>query len=487
MDLTRKLKNAGIWQLLQVVVQAITQFVYIAVMARLLSKADFGLMALASSFIGIGIIFSEGGMGSALIQRQNITQKHINAALQGNLFIGLAVFVIFFFTAHFIAQFYNQPLLELIIKVIGVNVILSSVNNVSRGLLHKNFQFKITSNVIVFTTIIGYTIGIVLAFLGFGVWSLVATTLAISLLSTACMFYYAPIKLSVKFYLQEWKELFSFGFGVILLKINNYIGTQGINLVLGKIFPPAQLGVFERTYSIKTIPSRYLGNILDTIMFPAMSEIQDENVRLFRIYQHSLGVVNSVLMPVAVFLIFFSEEVVLILLGDKWLEAVLPLQIMFAVLPFSSSGRMADSVIRAKGLIYKNVVRKFLYVLVLITTVSMGAINYGLKGAAIGVTFSYLFNYIIMLILVEKIFNKRAKEIFLLPILSGLKLSLLMLLQLMLFSFLLKQFETSFILNFIIITFLMIGVMGLIIWKKPALLGVYLQETIIRLFSKIKK
>lgn len=487
MSLTQKLKNAGIWQLLQVVIQAIIQFGYIAIMARLLSKADFGLMALASSFIGIGVIFSEGGMGSALIQRQNITQKHINAALQGSLFIGLAIFITFFLTAHFIAEFYNQPLLELIIKVIGVNVIISSVNNVSRGLLQKNFKFKITSNITIFSSITGYTVGIVLAFLGFGVWSLVAATLIISLLSTVCMLYYAPIKLSLKFYFQEWKELFSFGFGVILLKINNYIASQGVNLVLGKILQPAQLGVFERTYSIKTIPSSYLGNILDAIMFPAMSEIQDENERLFRVYQHSLGVVNSVLMPVAVFLIFFSKEVVLILLGDKWLEAILPLQIMFVVLPFSSSGRMADSVIRAKGLIYKNVVRKFIYVLVLITTVSIGAFKYGLTGAAIGVTFSHLFNYIIMLILVEKVFNKRAKEIFLLPILSGLKLLLLVLIQLMLFSFLLKQFELNFILNFLITTFLIIGTMGLIFWKKPVLLGVYLQETLIRLFPKIKK
>src|SRR5690606_36955594 len=327
MSLARKLKNAGIWQFIQVAIQVLAQFGYIAIMARLLSKADFGVMALASAFIGMGTIFSEGGMGAALIQRQHITQKHMNAAIQGSLIIGAVIFIIFFFSSAYIAQFFKQPILESIIKVIGINILFSSVSSVSSGLLQKNFKFKITSRITIATTIIGYVVGVVLAFLGLGVWSLVGATLTISILTTVGMFYYAPVKLSLRIHFQEWKELFSFGFGIILLKFNNYIANQGVSLVLGKIIPPAQLGVFERTYSIKSIPSIYLGNILDAVMFPAMSEIQDEKERLFRVYQHALGLVNSLLMPIAVFLIFFSKEIVLILLGDKWLEAVLPLQI----------------------------------------------------------------------------------------------------------------------------------------------------------------
>jgi len=487
MTLTQRIKNAGLWQTLQIIVQATVQFGYVAIMARLLTKADFGLMALASGFIGFGTIFSEGGMGASLIQRQNITQKHINAALQGSLIIGFVIFIILFFSAHYIAKFFGQPPLESIIKIVGLNVILGSVNSISIGLLQKNFKFKLTSNITILATIIGYALGVLLAFLNFGVWSLVAATMTISFLSSVTMFYFAPIKLSMKFHFKEWKELISFGFGIILLKINNYLSDQGLNLVLGKIFSPAQLGVFERTYTVKTIPSSYIGNVLDTIMFPAMSEIQDEHERLFHTYQYSLGIVNSILMPVAVFLIFFSKEIVLILFGNKWLEAILPLQIMFVVLPFSSSGRMADSVIRAKGLIYKNVIRKFLYVIVLFIAVSFGAYYNGLIGAAIGVTFSHLFNYLITLVLVKKIFNKKASEIFFLPILSGLRLSVLVLFFALLFSFFLRQFAFNAIIFFVVNTLIIGLTICFIGWKKPTILGVYLHDLLVILFPKLKK
>jgi len=486
MSLTSKLKSAGLWQSLQVLIQIVTQFGYIAVMARLLSKADFGLMAIANGFIGIGMLFSTAGMGSALIQYKNPTQKHINSALQGSFLLSLLVFLIIYFSSSSIAEFYKQPELEIIVKIIGLGIILNSINSISRSLLQKHFKFKITTNITVFATIIGYGVGVILALSDYGVWSLIIATLIISFLNAFFMFYFAPVEISLKFYYEEFKELFSFGFGMILLSINNYLSGSGLNLILGKIMVPSQLGVFERTNQIKTLPGSYIGNVLDTIMFPAMAGIQDESERLFRVFQHSLGLVNSILMPVTIFLILFSKEVVLIVLGDKWLEAVVPLQIMFLVLPLSSSGRMADSVVRATGLIYKNVIRKFLYVLVLITSVAIGGSIYGLIGAAVAVTFSYLFNYVLMLVLVKQIFNKSPNEIFIKPIWAGLKLTLLVLVPIVVFTTLLNAWEHESIFKFILIT-LMVGVTALsIAWKMPSLMGIYLHDTIKQLIKKKK-
>lgn len=487
MSLTPKLKNAGLWQSLQIVIQVVTQFGYMAVMARLLSKSDFGLMAMANGFIGIGMLFSTAGMGTALIQHKKPTQRHMNAAFHGSVLLSLLVFIILYFSSGKIANFYNQPDLELIVKVIGFGIILNSINSVSRSLLQKHFKFKITANVTIFVTLFGYSLGVILAFLNYGVWSLIFASLSISLLNAIIMFYYAPVKLSFKFYFKEFKELFSFGFGMILLSVNNYLASGGLNLVLGKIMIPSQLGVFERSNQIKTLPSSYLGNVLDTIMFPAMSEIQNERERLFHVYQHSLGLVNTILMPVALFLIVFAKEVVLILLGANWIDAIIPLQIMFVVLPFSASGRMADSVVRATGLIYKNVVRKFIYVLVLITTVSIGAYKYGLIGAAIGVTFSYFFNYAIMLILVKSIFKKRIKEIFMKPVLAGFTLSLILVPLIIISSFVTNYIVYNPVLYIFVNTLIIGGILSIIVWMKPTILGEYIQETIIRLFPKKKR
>jgi len=486
MSTIAKLKKAGSWQTLQMMVIVISQFVYIGTMARLLSKADFGLMAIASAFIGFGTIFSEGGMGAALIQRKNITQKHMNAALQSGILIGGLIFTVFFFSSKYIATFFDQPQLDMLIKVIGVNVVLHAVSGTSMMLLQKYFQFHKTALITITSTIIGYIVGILLAFEGYGVWSLVVATLTTSLINAAGFLYLVPVKFSLQVHIKEWKELFSFGSGIILLQFANFFSERGLNLILGKILTVDLLGVFERTSIIKILPSVYIGKILDTIMFPVMSEIQDEHERLFRIYQQSLGMVNSLLMPIAAFLIFYSEEVVLILLGKDWLEAVIPLQIMFLVLPFSSSGRMADSVIRAKGLIYKNVVRKYIYVTVLICTTTLGAYFYGVIGAAIAVTFSMLFNYIIMLFLVKRVFKKPITEIFLKPVIEGVKLTTFVLIIIAILNTLFNNWGQPSVLNFLIISGIMTSVVLIIVLKKPSLLGHYLHLTINQLLFKGK-
>jgi len=486
MSLENKLVSAGLWQTLLVALNVLVQFGYMAIMARLLTKADFGLMALASSFIGFGTIFSNAGMGTALIQRQNITQKHLNAAFQSALFIGFVMCALFFILAPSISAYFKQPQLELIIKVSGVNIILSALSSISISLLRKNFRFKLITASSMAITIISYAAGVVSAFNGAGVWSLVIAMLTHTVLSAIVMFYLAPVKIAFKIYWQEWKELFSFSSGVMILGTINYFSSSGLNLVLGKIFTPAKLGVFERTNNIKTLPSSYIGNVLDVIMFPAMAEIQNEEDKLFRTYQHSLGLVNSILMPVALFLIVFAKEVVLILLGNQWVEAIVPLQIMLIVLPISSSGRMADSVVRAKGLIYKNVYRKGLFSVVLISSVSLGAYFYGLIGAAIGVTLSYLFNYCIMLIMVKSIFKKSIKEIFLKPVTSGFLLSLTMLPLIFLSVFVTKYMVYNPVLYIVVNTFIIGGMLMLLVWKKPVLLGEYIQKTIERLIPKKK-
>ncbi len=476
MSLTGKIKRAGLWQTVQIVVQVIAQFGYTAIMARLLTKSDFGLMAIAASFIGFGILFSEAGMGAALIQRKDTTSNHHNAAFQGSVISGLFVFAIFLATAKPISVFFRQPELLLIIKVIGITVVLNSISNLSISILQKHFKFKQTSIVITITTIVGYGLGVFLAFNNWGVWSLVAATLTESVLSTVVFLYLAPVKLSFKIHSKEWKELFSFGSGVILLKVNNYLGNQGLNLILGRIFLPSQLGVFERSNQIKSLPGGYLGNILDTVMFPAMAEIQDEKERLFHIYQQSLGIANSLLIPLSFYLIFFAKEIVLILLGDKWMDAVLPLQIMFIILPFTASGRMADSVIRATGMIYKNVRRKFLFILVLFTTVLTGAYFYGVAGASAGVTFSYLFDYGIMLSLVQNIFKKKTKDIFLRPVVEGIKLSVLVMTITLLLSVGFYNWLNEPVLKFIIISLALGGVLVVLTYQRSSLLGIYLND-----------
>lgn len=476
MPTNKRVISSGFWQLLDVIVLVVVQLIYFSIMARLLDKDAFGLMAITNSFVGIGIIFAESGMGPALIQRRNLTNRHITAALQGSFLFGSMLFILFIFIAPYAAIFFRQPELDNLIKVLSINFIFLSIGNASLGLLQRKFLFKKIFIIDTISAIIAYSAGIYLAYQGYGVWSLVIATLIFSLIKSTGFLAVAPLKFILGFHIKEWKDLFSFGFGLMLLRINNYVGSSGINLLLGKILNANLLGVFERTYRIKTLPSKYLGNVLDQVMFPVMAEVQNEKKRLFRIYQNSLGLVNSILIPVAVYLIFFAEEIVMILLGDKWTNAIIPLQIMFIVLPFSSSVRMADSVIRAKGLVYRNAWRKFLYVIVLLVSTGLGGYRYGLIGASVGVTFSYLFNYITMLFLVKSIFKKSIVEIFWQPVVIGLKLGFILLIVLVTITSLIQLWIRVNIFYFLIITLILSILTTVGLFYKPSLFGPYIEE-----------
>ena len=168
-----KLKKGGFWSFIQKFSITIIQLIYISIMARLLSKSDFGLMAIASGLISIGVIFSEGGMGAALIQRKEINQKHINAALQGSIFFSLIISILIFFFSSNIADFFDLPQLNLLVKVISINIVLHGVSGISMRLLQKFYHFEKITKVIVTSSFIAYSFGIFFALYGFGVWSLV--------------------------------------------------------------------------------------------------------------------------------------------------------------------------------------------------------------------------------------------------------------------------------------------------------------------------
>jgi len=478
MNLNTKIKHAGKWQSLSVISIIVIQVVYFAIMTRLLMKEDYGLMAIVNGIVGIGNIFIQGGLGSALIQRKEINNRHINGTLQISLLLGLVLYAIFYFSATSISSVYNDIRLELLIKVASLNLILLAISNISLNLLFKNYFFKSVSLINVFSNLIGYGIGVGLAFNDYGVWSLVIATLVSSSISTMALFYFAPIKISFKPCLKEASELFGFGSGMILLSLSNFLSNKGLNLVFGKVFAQDILGVYERASGLKSLPSSFLSNIINKVMFPVMSEIQDENERLLSIYKFGLGVSNSIMIPTTVFLIFFSAEIVQILMGPNWSEAVVPLQIMFLVLTFKNSGSMTDSIIRAKGLIYKNVSRKYIFTLIIIVLSGTLGYFFGINGAAIGIVISHFINYLMMIILVKSVFSGSIKEYFYQPLVAGLRIGLYLAILILGYKWLFNLWGSTNITMFIVFTLgLLILLVGILKFK-PAILGDYLEKAI---------
>ncbi|MBO6589828.1 MAG: lipopolysaccharide biosynthesis protein [Muricauda sp.] len=478
MSLSNKIKHAGKWQSVSVLSLNVLQIIYFSVMTRLLLKEDYGLMAIINAFIGIGNIFVMGGMGSALIQRKKINNKHINGALQTSVLIGLVLYATLYILAPSIASAYDDLRLDSLIKVSSLNLVLLALGSISTNLLFKNYFFRQVAIVNIVSNIIGYGTGVYLAMNGYGVWSLVIATLVASLVSSLALFYLAPIKISLKFHYKEASELFGFGFGIVLLSFSSFLSRNGLNLIFGKFFAQDILGVYERTSRVKEIPSELLAKIMNQVMFPVMSEIQDENERLIKIYKFGLGFSNSIMIPATVFLVFFSAEIVQILMGPNWPEAVLPLQIMFLILTFSNAGKTTDEVIKAKGLVYKNVTRKYIFTAIILVLSGILGYFYGIIGAAIGIVISHFINYVMMIVLVKNVFKGSIGEYFYRPLAEGLKLGLYLGILIFAYKYVFNLLGKTNVTLFIVFTIgLIVLCVGLVKFK-PSVYGQYLESTI---------
>ncbi|MEZ2415472.1 lipopolysaccharide biosynthesis protein [Muriicola sp. E247] len=473
-----KIKHAGKWQSVSVLSLNLLKIIYFSIMTRLLLKEDYGLMAIIYAIIGIGNIFVLGGMGSALIQRKEINNKHANGALQTSLFIGLLLYAVLYITAPFIASAYNDLRLDNLIKVSSLNLILLALSHISINLLFKYYSFKNVAIVNIVSNIIGYGTGVYLAMNGNGVWSLVFATLITSLLSSIALFYLAPMKISLKIHYKEARQLFSFGFGIVLLTIGSFLSRNGLNLIFGKFFTQDMLGVYERASRVKEIPSEFLAQIMNQVMFPVMSEIQDENERLIKIYKFGLGFSNSIMIPATVFLVFFSAEIVQILMGSNWPEAVLPLQIMFLILTFSNAGKTTDEVIKAKGLVYKNVTRKYIFTVIILVLSGALGYFYGINGAAVGIVVSHFINYLMMIVLVKNVFKGSIGEYFYQPLVAGLRLGLYLGILIFAYKYLFNLLGETDVTMFIVFTAGLLILCAGLLKLKPSVFGQYLELAI---------
>ncbi|WP_421802930.1 lipopolysaccharide biosynthesis protein [Flagellimonas sp.] len=485
MSLSNKIKHAGKWQSFSVLSLNVLQIIYFSIMTRLLFKEDYGLMAIINAFIGIGNIFVMGGMGSALIQRKKINNKHINGALQTSLLIGIILYAVLYIMAPSIAAAYDDLRLDTLIKVSSLNLILLALGSISSNLLFKHYFFRQVAIVNIVSNIIGYGTGVYLAMNGHGVWSLVIATLIASLLSSLALFYLAPIKISLKLHYKEARELFGFGFGIVLLSFSSFLSRNGLNLIFGKFFAQDILGVYERTSRVKEIPSELLAKIMNQVMFPVMSEIQDENERLIKIYKFGLGFSNSIMIPATVFLVFFSAEIVQILMGPNWPEAVLPLQIMFLILTFSNAGKTTDEVIKAKGLVYKNVTRKYIFTAIILVLSGILGYFYGIIGAAIGIVISHFINYVMMIVLVKNVFGGSIGEYFYRPLVEGLKLGLYLGILIFAYKYLFNLLEKTDVTMFIAFSVGLIILGAGLLKFKPSVFGQYLESAMRKMLKKV--
>lgn len=396
-NLTQKTFSGFIWQFLGTIFKSFLQLGVLIVLARLISKEDFGIVQSALVVVGFSKLVSQMGVGPALVQKANLTSLHIRTGATLTFCLSGLFFFSVYFGSGLIADFFKMPELQVVLKVVAVIFVIEGITTVSQSLLLREMKQKVLVQIDFISYLIGYGIvAIVLSYLGWGLWSLIIGQIVQSVLK--CILSFIKSKHSLKPYLgkKESKELLYFGGGFTIAKFFNYMATQGDNIVAGRYLGADALGVYSRAYTIMVKPVSLIGDSMDKVLFPAMSARQHQPDSLIEAFINGSKMIAFLCIPISCAIIFSSEEIINIMLGQNWSEAIVPLQILTSGLIFRMGYKMGDCLTRATGNVYSRAKRQFIYALCVFLGCYIGK-NSGIIGVSLGTLFAVIINYILMI------------------------------------------------------------------------------------------
>ena len=322
MSLKERAVSGLLWSLWQQFSSKIIGFCISIFLARLLEPAQFGLLAMLSLFIAVGTTLLDGGLTVSLIRTVDADERDFSTIFYFNLAGSIVLYLILFATAPLIASFYNQPLLKAIIRVYGLTLIINAFFGVQSTLLIKKLKFKKQTNIQIPAAIGGGLLGIALAKMGYGVWSLVWMAMCTSLLSTIMHWYYSSWRPSFTFDRECFKKHFHFGYKMTLSGLLDTIYQNLYLIIIGKYFSAAQLGFYSRADTISQLPIGNISSAVNKVAYPMFAEIAADAAKLKKVYKKLMQQVLFWNAPILILLFLIAEPLFRFLLTDKWLPAV---------------------------------------------------------------------------------------------------------------------------------------------------------------------
>ena len=337
---------AGIkWMLAAKMAQQGLQFLLLTVLMRLLDPAAFGLVGMVMVFSGFAAIFSEMGFGSALVQRQDLSEAHRSTIFWLVIASGALLGGVLLAAGPLIAAFYKEPRLQPMCAWVGLSFLLSAPGVVSRSLLIKALRFDILAKVDVTALIVSGGVAAAAAACGAGVWSLVAQQLVSAGATSALLFWFGKWRPRLLWSSRAIRELFGYGAGLTGFNIVNYWARSADKLLIGNLLGSVALGLYSRAYSLMLLPLTQVVSVLTPVMFPALSTIKDDKARVRRVFLQMTAFVTFIAFPMMLGLIVVAEPFVIGLFGGKWASAIPLIQILAVV-------GMTQALLNPTGLIY---------------------------------------------------------------------------------------------------------------------------------------
>lgn len=355
--------------------QFVTFFVSI-ILARILEPSVYGIVALVTVFITILNVFVDSGLGNSLIQKKDADDLDFSSVFYANIVFCLVLYTLLFFAAPIIAKFYSMSGLTAVVRVMGLIIVISGVKNVQQAYVSRNMMFKRFFYSTLVGTIGAAIIGIVMAYMGFGVWALVGQYLFNAVVDTCVLWFTVEWKPKLCFSWHRLKCLYSFGWKLLASSLIHTIYTNIRQLIIGKLYTSENLAMFNKGKHFPAIIVNNVNNSIDSVLFPAMSNIQDSKENVKKMMRTSMRVSGYIMWPLMLGLATVSEPLVELLLTEKWLGCVPYLRIFCITEAFQPIHTSNLNAIKAMGrsdmFLKLEVIKKILGIIILLIAMNFG-------------------------------------------------------------------------------------------------------------------
>lgn len=348
-DLKNKTKKGLYWSFFNQFSNYGLNFCIGIVMARLLTPEDYGITALPAVFIAVATILQSAGIGDALVRKQNLTEEDMSTCFYYSIGVGIVMYSVLFFSAPWIADFYNTPVLAPLMRVTALTFLWGPIGAIQTIHLRRRLDFKTPTKIGLVSRIISASIGIALAFMGYGLWSLVASGVISSLLAIILQWWAVRWVPTTGWNKESFKYLWGYGNKIMG---SYFLGTLYENIMpifVAKYFSPTQLGIYNRAQGYAALPSQNVSGMIQNVTFPVLAKLQDDNDALRRNYRRMLTTTAFIVFPLMMALSALARPLVITMVTEKWEECILLLQIICFSMMWYPIHSMNLNLLQVKG------------------------------------------------------------------------------------------------------------------------------------------
>lgn len=393
-ELKNKTIKGFFWRFNERVASQVVGLIVSVVLARLLEPSEYGIIALTMIFMSVANVLSVSGLGASLIQKKDADDLDFSTMFYAGLGLSIIMYIILFIASPFIAYACNNGQVESVLCVLGLMLPISAINSIQQAYVSRELNFKKFFYATLVGTVSSGIIGIAMAYYGYGVWALVGQMLSSNIINTFVLNRIIKWHPTRSFSIQRFKELYKFGLNFMGANLMGTLFNELKSFVIGVKYLPADLAFYKRGEQLPAIISDNINNTINTVIFPAISKIQDNKQDVKHAIRRSMMTSSYVMTPLLFFMAASADNITLLLLTEKWMPCVPYMRVIcisYCVSILGTANLQAFNAVGRSDITFKlEFIKKPLYLIMIFLTmwisplaIAIGNLIYGVIATSI--------------------------------------------------------------------------------------------------------